>query len=145
MRRFAERVRHRAIAGYRWIAEPRRERIILALVYGTIVVSGVGAITTIPLLIENLVGYWGTVGLATLTVTGGVLGLIGVLPDIRPVERIGVTTNALAYALYAVVLWGIGASSLAVGYTVALSLVMLYRLVQLRGTPAAKQDPLEGE
>jgi hypothetical protein len=137
-RAVAALVRRRAIAGYRWIAEPRHERIIWGLIYTTITASGIGAIATVPMVIENLVGYWGTVGLAGLTATGGLAGLVSVLPDIRPIERIGCSLNALAYALYAVVLWGIGASPLAVGYTVALSLVMLLRLVQLRGPKPAR-------
>jgi hypothetical protein len=134
-------IRRRAIAGYRWIAEPRHERIIWCLIYGTITFSGIAAIFTVPMLIENLVGYWGTIGLASLTAAGGLTGLLSVLPDVRPVERIGCSLNALAYALYAVVLWGIGASPLAVGYTIALSLVMLLRLVQLRGPKPARPLP----
>jgi hypothetical protein len=141
--RFLTVVRRRAIAGYRWIAEPRHERIIQALIYGCIAVGGLLTISVIPVLIENLVGYWGTVGLAGLTAIGGIIGLIGVLPDNRPLERLGATTNSLAYGLYAVVLWGLGASPLAVSISIAFSLVMLLRLVQIRGLSPVNPRPPE--
>lgn len=145
MRAAVAAVRRAAVAGYRWIEEPRHERIIWAMIYACIGISGALAVTVVPLAIQNVFGYWGTVALATLTAVGGIAGLIAVLPDVRPLERLGVGACGLAYVLYTLVLIGLSASPMAIGYTVSLALVMLLRLVQIRGPKRAKRlEPEEG-
>lgn len=122
---------------FRWVAEPRVQRVSFFVIYVMHIVSGIGVLIGQPPAIENVLGGSLSAILAGFMMLGGTVGAVSVLPGWNYIERVGILSVLVGVALCSIVIawspWANPGVQLAVWALVtAWIVVFLYRTYEIR-------------
>lgn len=125
------------------IAEPRVIRLMLFVIYGYMIISGLGVLYHPPKNFEGVLGLTLVYIFGSFIFIGGLCAIAAVLPGIWWLERAGIVSLISGMGLYTLAIVALGASTLGIGVAVCFGLFFAIRWQEIKRFQLAPLEPKE--